>query len=384
MTKAIDSAFRLAIEEGYFPAASILVSKNGKVVYENDFGAAREGTCFDIASLTKPFSTATLAMMLVSDGLLKLQDTVYQWLAGARQPAHKLITLRHLLNHTSGLPWWHPYYRELPMSLIGTDAGKQMIFENCYAEELAAETGTKTIYSDIGYMMLGKMIEEAGSSTLDELFAKKIAKPLGLSDTFFVKIKTGSFQEKGRSPAGKDQHVPVSKRFSERKPLEKNEHRRFAPTEDCPWRDRVISGEVHDQNTYALGGVSGQAGLFSTTHDLEIFSKNIVDCYYGKSDWISPEVVREFLGKCTKKPAGDEFALGWMRPSKSRSSSGHHFSPNTVGHLGFTGCSLWIDLDEDFRVILLTNRIHPSTTNEKIKTFRPYIHDLIYDELLRS
>lgn len=384
MTKAIDKAFKHAVEEGYFPSASVLVSSGGKVVYKNEFGGAREGTCFDIASLTKPMSTATLAMMLVSDGLLKFSDTVYQWLAGARQPAHKLITLRHLLNHTSGLPAWHPYYRELPMSLIGTEAGKQMILENCYAEELAAETGTKTIYSDIGYMILGKMIEEASSSTLDELFAKKIAKKLNLSNSFFVKVKGDFSNEKSRSAIGKNQHVPSSKKYSDKSYDDDDKHKRFAPTEDCPWRGRVISGEVHDQNAYALGGVAGHAGLFSDADDIDIFCKNIAECYRGNSSWIPSETVREFIGECKKKPAGDEFALGWMRPSRSNSSSGHHFSPNTIGHLGFTGCSVWMDLDQDFRVILLTNRIHPSTTNEKIKSFRPYIHDLIFDELIRD
>lgn len=350
MTKIIDKYFREAIVEGAFPAAEILVAKGGDVVFESHYGDARRETCFDIASLTKPISSVTLTMMLLADGLLTADDTVYQWLAGARKPYHRQMTIAHLVNHVSGLPAWQPYFRELPESLIGTDAGKTFILDACFNEPLISKPGEKTIYSDLGYIILGEILEQAGNAPLDVLFKQRIAKPLGLADTFFVRA------------AGK--------------------HRRFAPTEDCPWRERVIHGEVHDQNAYALGGVAGHAGLFSTARDIHKFTTAFVRSYHGKSDFISPALVQKLIGSEREKPTGDEFVFGWNRPSKKNSASGRHFSQNSIGHLGYTGCSIWIDLEKDFWIILLTNRIHPSTTNQKIKTFRPKMHDLIYDEFI--
>jgi CubicO group peptidase (beta-lactamase class C family) len=386
MTKKIDQAFLGAISDGVFPAAEIMVAKGGEVSYAASYGSARDNTCFDIASLTKPLATATLAMMLDSDGLLKLDDTVYQWLAGARQPAHKRMTVRQLLNHTSGLPAWQPYYRTLPMSIIGTDVGKTALMDEVKREEPVAEPGKKTEYSDVGYILLAEIIEQAGGTTLDEQFNRKIAKPLGLADTFFVRVTDmGAATTKRRTATRADQHVPIPRhgKPGERVGRKAGEHRRFAPTEDCPWRERVIHGQVHDQNAYALGGVAGHAGLFSTAADIHRFTLELTNSYKGKSDWIPESTVQEFLKTMKEKPVGDAFSLGWNIPSRRNSASGRHFSANSIGHLAYTGCSLWIDLDQDFWVVLLTNRIHPSTMNEKIKAFRPKIHDLIYDELIK-
>lgn len=384
MNKAIDSPFKDAIEKGAFPSASIVVSKEDQVVFSSHYGAAREDMCFDIASITKPVATATIAMMLKSEGLIKFEDTVYQWLAGARQAVHKQMTVRHLLNHTSGLPAWQPYYQELPLSLIGTEAGKSFILDSCYNEPLVATPGEKTIYTDIGYIILGEILEQAGDASLDMLFSKYVAKPLSLENIFFSKIIGAPVTtESKKTKTTAEQHVPVSKR-AQKKPSEPGElHRRFAPTEDCPWRGRVIHGEVHDQNAYALGGVAGHAGLFSTAEDLDKFASELVKCYHGKSDWLPQTVVQEFLQEGKEKPSGNEFVLGWNRPSAKDSASGRYFSPNSIGHLGYTGCSIWIDLNVDYRVTLLTNRIHPTTTNQKIKAFRPQIHDLIYKELIK-
>lgn len=386
MTKAIDCAFEEAIAKGVFPSADLLVARGEEILFESRYGDAREDTCFDISSLTKPVSSATLAMFMIAEGLLKYEDTVYQWLAGARQSAHKSMTIRHLLNHTSGIPDWQPYFRELPISLVGTEAGKRFILENCYNEPLLAEPGEKTIYSDIGYIILGEILEQAGSAELDALFAQYIARPLGIENTFFVRTLGAPLQTSSkRTDTTAKQHTHVSGYTPKKEgSASDKKHRRFAPTEDCPWRERVIHGEVHDQNAYALGGVAGHAGLFSTARDLNTFSLELTRCYFGKSDWIPQNVTKEFIQEGKTKPVGNEFVLGWNRPSKKNSASGHHFSPNTIGHLGYTGCSIWIDLNEDFRIILLTNRIHPSSTNQKISLFRPRIHDLIYVELIKK
>ncbi len=385
MTKRIDDAFKEAISKGVFPAAEILVAKGGEILHNASYGAARDKTCFDIASLTKPISTATLAMMLDAEGLLKLDDTVYQWLAGAKEPVHKRMTVRQLLNHTSGLAAWQPFYRTLPMNLIGTDAGKLMLLDEVKRDPPAAEPGEKTIYSDLGYMLLGEIIEQAGGAPLDEQFKAKIADPLGLDDTFFVKVTdAGASTTTRRTSTRADQHVPIPRhgRPGERVARKRGEHRRFAPTEDCPWRERVIHGQVHDPNAYALGGVAGHAGLFSTAGDIHRFALELIGSYRGKSSWIPESTVQQFLKTMKEKPDGEAFVLGWNIPSRRNSASGRRFSANSIGHLGFTGCSIWIDLDQDFWIILLTNRIHPSTMNEKIKAFRPKIHDMIYDEMI--
>jgi CubicO group peptidase (beta-lactamase class C family) len=383
MTRTIDDAFKSAISQGVFPAAELLVAKGGSTVLHSYYGDAREDTCFDVASLTKPIATVSIAMMLTAEGLIKYEDTVYQWLAGARQPVHKKMTVRHLLNHTSGLPSWQPYYQELPISLVGTEAGKRLMLDSCYSEPLEAEVGEKTIYSDIGYMILGEILEQAGDGSLDVLFSKYVARPLGLSNSFYVRIVGNplSSSKKTASTASKHIHIPPQHKTPEK--YSDHEHRRFAPTEDCPWRGRVIHGEVHDQNAYALGGIAGHAGLFSTAKDLSVVALELAKCYRGQSQWLPQNVVQEFLQEGKQKPAGNEFVLGWNRPSRKNSASGHHFSPNTIGHLGYTGCSIWMDLNQDYLVILLTNRIHPSITNQKISAFRPQIHDLIFEELIK-
>ncbi|MDO8527086.1 MAG: serine hydrolase domain-containing protein [Deltaproteobacteria bacterium] len=370
----IDQEMEAAVESGVFPAASLLVAKEGQILHHNHYGKARTGTFFDIASLTKPLSTATLAMQLVQEDLLKLDDTVYQWLGGARLPAHRKMTVTHLLSHTSGLPAWHPFYRELPIDQVGTAAGRQHILASCLQEPVLSEPGTQCVYSDLGYILLGEILEQTGLVPLDLLFQNRVAKPLGLKETFFVRIMGAKDSDIGhRTPTFGGQASNIE-----------STHRRFAPTEDCPWRGRVIRGEVHDQNAYAMGGVAGHAGLFSTAEDLHKFIAELSKCYHGKSDWISQNIVKDFLDYDVRSPMSAErsYTLGWDTPTPGQSSSGGHFSPHSIGHLGYTGCSMWIDLDKNFWVILLTNRIHPSTLNEKIKAFRPQIHNLIWKELI--
>jgi len=380
MKDQINRAMEKAVSDGVFPAADLLVAKDGEVLHHKQYGDAREGTYFDIASITKPVCTATLIMMLVEEGLLKLTDNAYQWLAGARLPVHKLMTVEEFMNHTSGLPAWHPYFRELPLDLVGTDGGKRFVLDACYHEPPINEPGQKTLYSDIGYIFLGEIIEQAAGAPLDVLFSNRIARPLGLSDTFFMRaIGAPLSTTKRRSFATADQHVPTPKygRPEDRAQRKTGERRRFAPTEDCPWRERVIHGEVHDQNAYALGGVAGHAGLFSTSIDLHRFALEFTNCYKGKSKWLPKEMLHNFMNFKARKDS-DLFVGGWNTPSLKNSASGRHFSRHTIGHLGYTGCSIWIDLEKDFWVVLLTNRVHPTGTNEKIKAFRPQIHDLIY------
>jgi len=157
----------------------------------------------------------------------------------------------------------------------------------------------------------------------------------------------------------------------------------YAATEFCAWRQKVLCGEVHDDNAFAMGGIAGHAGLFSTAQDIHRFVSFLTECYNGRNPAFLPgSIVREFLERATGIE-GSTYALGWDTPTIGRSSSGHGFSPKTVGHLGFTGTSIWWDLEHDIHVVILTNRVHPSRDNDRIKEFRPLAHDVIMAALLR-
>jgi CubicO group peptidase (beta-lactamase class C family) len=154
----------------------------------------------------------------------------------------------------------------------------------------------------------------------------------------------------------------------------------IAPTENCPWRKKVLCGEVHDDNAYAMGGVSGHAGLFSSVRDIHAFVSRLDQCRRSKDSFLPQPLVEEFLTK-DQTVSQSTFALGWDTPTPGQSSSGNLFSPRSVGHLGFTGCSIWWDLEKNCHVVLMTNRVHPTRKNDKIKEFRPLIHDLIMKAL---
>ncbi|MBI4211339.1 MAG: beta-lactamase family protein [Deltaproteobacteria bacterium] len=356
-------ALHQAIIDGVFPAAELLVAKDGNLLFHEWAGGAREGSIFDIASLTKPVCTATLTLMLIAEGIIKPTDTISQWLSGAKLPVHREITVQHLLHHTSGLPAWQPYYRELPLSMIGTEEGKNVILQEIFHELPEGKLG-ETVYSDLGYILLGKILEEAGDASLDQLFTTRISRPLNLKDTFF------------RPMIGE---VPKNNEFGK-----KERHRRFAPTQDCPWRHRIVKGEVDDQNAFALGGIAGHAGLFSIGEDLHTFLIEFVKCSHGTGNLIPGKTMQAFFdfSKVPEYRVGEIFLGGWNLPSLQNSASGHHFSRRSMGHLAFTGCSIWIDLEKNAWIILLSNRVHPSNMNEKIKAFRPQIHDIAMKEFV--
>jgi CubicO group peptidase (beta-lactamase class C family) len=385
MNAAINETMQKAIQSRIFPAADLLVAKSGDIIHHEYYGDARSGTTFDISSMTKAISTASLIMLLFSEGRLKLDQSVADWFEQANQEEHKKITIEMLLNHRSGLPRWRPLYRELPSSYVGTSEGKDFIINACLNEPLQGEPGSTTTYSDLGYILLGKIIEKASGSSLDELFAERIAKPLGLANTFFVRSGEKAIRTTSRrTDTSPDQHVPTPKKGPSNS--DNNHKRRFAATEDCPWRGHVIHGEVHDQNAYAMGGVAGHAGLFSTAEDIHLFTKSFIASFKNEGFIEKNTVDRIFpiQSGLIAPPQPGAFVGGWDTPFEKNSAAGNYMSKHTIGHLGYTGCSIWIDQEKDFWVILLTNRIHPSTTNEKIKSFRPHIHDLIFKQLFNE
>jgi CubicO group peptidase (beta-lactamase class C family) len=349
------------VAEGVFPGAVLLVSRAGQRLFFEAAGQAAivpsprpmtVDTIFDVASLTKPLATALAVVIMVSRGWLRLDASLSELLRSRPLPPDKAaITLRQLLSHSAGFPAWKPYY--LKLERLPQTKRKKRVRELLLEEPLDYLPGKQSLYSDLGFLMIQWLVEETAAADLHHFTREHLYKPLGCPGL--------SYQ-------------PVAK-------VPPRDHRDFAATEHCPWRGRVLSGEVDDQNAYVLGGVAGHAGLFGTAIDvgsvLDAISRTRVGISVGLP-W-SADPLHEFLRRAYPDPA-NTWALGFDTPALIGSSAGRHFSRDSVGHLGFTGTSFWMDFQRQLTVILLSNRIHPTRANEKIKEFRPVLHDAVMEE----
>lgn len=366
---SVDREMTGAVENGVFPGAVVLVQRAGTVLYRRATGwrsleptrtPLSEETVFDLASLTKPLATTVAFMLLVKDKRLRLDDRVSRFFPNFGAYGKAPITFRHLLSHSSGLPAWHPYYQEIAaretkegrVGLLGTRSAREFVYTQLQRAKPEAPPGQRAVYSDLGFMLLGAVIEELSGRELDQFCHDKIFRPLGLQWTSFINLE---MLRRRRL------HPMVEK---------------FAPTERCPWRKRVLCAEVQDDNAYAMGGVAGHAGLFSTVDDLDRLVSCLLACYRGENAFLPQALMRECWTRDSSVP-GSTWALGWDTPSPAHSSAGELFSPQSVGHLGFTGASLWIDLEQHVHVITLSNRVHPRRDNDKIQAFRPVLHNTI-------
>jgi uncharacterized protein YbbC (DUF1343 family)/CubicO group peptidase (beta-lactamase class C family) len=327
----IDAAVRETIDRGDAPGAVVLVVRQGRVAFRKAYGARAEepdkvamkaDTLFDLASLTKPIATATSVMILIEQGKLRLSDAVAAHLPAFAQNGKERVTVEHLLLHTSGLTADNP--------LAHYAGGREKAMERIFALPLEADPGSKLIYSDVGYIVLGELVEKLGGEPLDAFARAHIFQPLGLFDTTFKPSE------------------PLS--------------RRAAPTEA---RSGVFTpGQVHDPRAFLLGGVAGHAGLFSTADDIAIFAQMIMNggSYQGVRVLSDAAVARMIEPRPV--PSDDPArparrALGWDVQSGVASSRGDLFPAGGVGHTGFTGTSLWIDPSSRTAVIVLTSRLHP-------------------------
>lgn len=353
------------------PGAVALVGERGRVLYHKAFGSRsiepevtpmKESLVFDVASLTKAVVTTTLIMRLVDRGQITIDRRLSHFFQTFGSHGKEKMCVRHLLAHSSGYPDHLPYYKQVEQADRAARAGLMSSREACdfvyneiFRSRLENLPGKVTKYSDIGYILLGRVAEVAhGGKTIDRLAREEIFKPLGLSSTGYVdlmKLKRGGFE------AVSDMIVPTNR---------------------CAWRGKLICGEVQDENAWAMGGVAGHAGVFSTAQDIHRFASEMIECYHGRSEYLSSEVLKSFW---QKEEGEGTWALGWDTPSKTGSSAGQYFSEQAVGHLGYTGCSLWIEPELELSVVLLTNRVHPSTTNKQIKEFRPLFHDAVMESL---
>lgn len=366
----VDRAIEKAIEKAEMPGAVLLArmpkhgeliehfSRHGLAVVRPERLPMTRETIFDLASLTKPLATTTAVMLLAHDGALGLDDPVSKFLPVFSEREKDAVTVRHLLTHSAGLKPLRKFHEELlererkkGERWIGTPAARDFVIERVLRSGLVHEPGAAAVYGDLDFIALGALVEAVARQPLDAFCQERIFGPLGMGDTCFVRLGEGA-------PG-----LPAAVR------------RRVAATENCAWRDRVLWGEVHDPNASVMGGVAGHAGLFSTADDVMRFAVALLDVWHGRSSRWPRELLHEFTTR-QGIPAGSDWALGWDTPTAGASSSGSHFSPSSIGHLGFTGTSLWIDLEAEAVVVFLTNRAHLVAKYSRFE-LRPKLHDLV-------
>lgn len=308
-------------------------------------------TIFDLSSVTKIFATAPLTAVLVERRWIDWDTRV-----SAVFPSYPYrdIELRHLLSHTAGFPWWEPFWQKLrerfaPQVLWKTpirarqNAMRELIFD----VTPAVRPGERVEYSDVSFLLLGFVLEEVLQMPLDRGVKELVWSPMG--------IRGASYRHTTHDPAKADE--------------------RCAATEHSPWHDTVLQGQVHDENCWAMGGYGGHSGAFGRAEDLLIFSRSMFHRF------LSDETVMPMWTRVAQPP-GCVRTLGWDTPSGETSSVGSHFSRRSVGHLGFTGTSLWLDPEARLAVALLSNRVHTTRENIKIRALRPKLHEAIRMDLL--
>ncbi len=364
----IEKAFEAGLAEGVFPGASLLVAKEGSPIAAGVFGHAQKdggpvtpATWFDLASLTKPLVTAPLCMVAIARGLIALDDPLARFFPEDAVPAEKReITVRHLLSHASGFPAHRPFYLELVK--LPPEKRKETLIQMILQTPLNAPPGSVAVYSDLGFMLLGTILERVFGGRLDGLAKNILFTPLGVDELSFFPAE-----------AGTDPEIPV-------KGLRREIA--FAATQECPLRKRLLVGEVDDENAWCLGGVAPHAGLFGTAAGVLSLISHLWGIYAGRMNkGLLPRDLVKIFWQRTKIPEESTWALGYDTPSPVNSSAGHVISKNSVGHLGFTGTSFWLDLDRQVLIVLLTNRVHPSRQNDAIRQFRPLVHDIIMEAL---
>ncbi|HKW75767.1 MAG TPA: serine hydrolase, partial [Terriglobales bacterium] len=336
------------IRQNAFPGASVAITHHGKLIalkgfghftYERESPEVKADTSFDLASITKAIGTTAACMLLYQGGRLDLKQPVVEVLPqfSGSDPRRSRITFEMLLAHSSGLP---AYVR-----LFETARSREQLLEQAFAVPLTSDPGARSEYSDIGFIVLGRSIERITGAPLDEYSHREIFGPLGLSRLRF------------NPPADCKALIPPTERQQ-------------------PFRPYVIQGEVNDENAYVMGGVAGHAGCFGAALDVATFA----ECMLRDGNPLFNRHTVELFTQLQSSPPGTSRALGWDTPS-APSQSGRYFSRKSFGHLGYTGTSLWIDLEHQLSVTLLTNRTWPDRGSQAIKSTRPAFHDAVVEAL---
>lgn len=356
------AALRTAIEEGVAPGAvaGFWSAQTPDSIFAAAIGSRRKfpseqpmelETVFDLASVTKVMATATLTATLVQRGWIDWSTPLQSFFP---KPYFGGIELRHLLSHTAGFVAWQPFWERLrerfaptPVERISVRERQQAMRDLVLAVQPDAAPGERCTYSDVSFLLLGFVLEEVTQMPLDKAVRHFLWDPMGVRGAYFRRVTRA---------AGKSRVENV------------------AATEDCPWRCAVVQGQVHDDNCWAMGGYAGHAGAFGNVRDVLQFAKALMQGF------LSPKVRAEAWTRVSPPPGCDR-TLGWDTPSGPEPAASRLFSPRSIGHLGFTGTSLWIDPDERLAVTLLTNRVHPTRENPRIKAFRSHFHAALRQDL---
>jgi len=350
MTVDFSRAAEVALQghrSGAYPAAVVEVGTAAATLWRQPFGAldrpadcapTQPDTIFDLASLTKVLATTSLAMQLVDAKRLALSDLIARWIPEWRGRDREHVTVRALLTHSSGLTAWLPFFRDY--------SGRKEFQHAICSLPLEYVPDTQSIYSDLGFILLGFVLEDAGRASFDKqtsaLLGRITSEPLLFNPPSALRA-------------------------------------RIAPTELDPWRGRMLVGEVHDENCWALGGASGHAGLFGTAAAVGDFARAMLGALAGESTKVAaPETVRMFV---TRWGSAGSRALGWDTMLQT-SSCGTKLAPTAFGHTGFTGTSLWIDPERGIYVVFLTNRVNPTRDNNAIQKIRPLLHDAVMTAII--
>jgi CubicO group peptidase (beta-lactamase class C family) len=340
-----------ALADRAFPAAVVEVGTATDVLWRKPFGRlsydaqaalTREDTVFDLASLTKVIAIAPMVMQQVERGAIDLDDLVSRFIPAWRGIDRESVTVRDLLSHSAGLTGYLPLYR---------DHKGRTEFERTIATlPLEYPPRTRSVYSDLGFMLLAFILEDIGKVPLSARFDALLG------------------------------HMGIVERLQFNPPPQWRRH--TAPTEVDPWRGRLLVAEVHDENAWALGGASGHAGLFGTAAAVGAYARHLLQLLAGCTGAFSRDTLATFISRRHDVP-GSSRALAWdtMLPT---SSCGTRMSARSFGHTGFTGTSLWIDPERAMYVVLLTNRVHPARDNERIKEVRPAVHDAVVEAFDRK
>ncbi|MFZ9595631.1 MAG: serine hydrolase domain-containing protein [Bdellovibrionia bacterium] len=306
-------------------------------------------TVFDLASVTKVLATAPLTALLVERGWISWDSQVSSILPDYPYPK---IQIRHLLAHTAGFPAWKPFWKGLwsefsiPIEQVSIQKRQQAMRNHVYSVPPEVDPDVRCLYSDLSFLLLGFVLEELLGLPLDQAVSRWLWRPMGLDGARYWRVT---------SAAPSSSVLPLT---------------RVAPTEQCPERKRLLHAQVHDDNCWAMGGYGGHAGAFAPVRDVLHLARQLM-CGFLTDSVLVPMWTRQ------RRPKGCERTLGWDTPSVQSSSCGLRFLPGTVGHLGFTGTSLWIDPQAELAVALLCNRVHPSRENSLMKEFRPQFHEAI-------
>ncbi len=364
----LDKYLQECLDQKIFTAAQFAVISGGESLHIASYGDCDKDTLFDVASLTKIVCTTLITMMATDEGVISLEQGLLEVLEKQKTLDQKTVDLlkplfedkqeikvKHLLRHDSGLLWHSPFYEDFldrgtdfhNLSLIDQ---RREILKSVLSIPLDRPCEQERVYSDLGFILLGIFLELLYKKPLDQLFKLKAVNHIGMPVTCFNKA---------------NQLNPLLK---------------YVPTEDCPVRKKVVLGQVHDLNCYSFGGIAGHAGLFSNIEDLSNYVKflfNIGRDNGISSSYLAPFIFKKFLNE---KP----YPLGFDRPSGDNPACGKYFDyENTVGHLGYTGTSIWMDFSSLRGVVFLTNRVHPSAEDQRIRDVRPKVHDLAMEQFFK-